>query len=162
MSANVSLIVTQLIVIPQTIIKCASQWQKTWNIPYHLTVEVPRVILCIKSKTIPTCISSKSSIRHPICQPLEYQSHTNIINALEDYMYNIHQRLVGATYKDGSIWPSTLGRWHSVQYMCMWSFHVWPFWPSNNNILEDNRFHTQKVIYLIITSNVIIVYHKYT
>jgi len=110
----------------------------------------------------PTCTSSKSSIRHPICQPLEYQSHTNIINAFEDFVYNVHQRLVGATCKDGSIWPSTLGRWHSVQYMCMWSFHVWPFWPSNNNILEDNNFHTQKIIYLIITSNVIIIYHKYT
>jgi hypothetical protein len=96
----------------------------------------------------PTCMSSKNSIRHPICQPLEYQTHTNMINALEDSMYNRHQRLVGATYKDGSIWPSTLWRWHSVQYMCMWYFHVWPFWAfwaSNNNILEDNSFHTQNI-----------------
>ncbi len=111
MGANVSPIITQLIVIPQIVIKCASQWQKTFKIPYHLTVEVPRVYFVHQGQNhFPTYISSKNSIRHPICQPLEYQSHTNIINALEDFMYNIHQRLVGATYKDGSISPSTLGR----------------------------------------------------
>ncbi len=45
-------IITQLIVIPQTVAKCASQWRKTLNIPYHLTLKIPKVILCIKDKTI--------------------------------------------------------------------------------------------------------------
>jgi len=74
--------------------------------------------------------------------------------ALEACPHNIHHRPAITIVKDGSIWPSTLGRWHGAQ-LCTWSFHVWPSWPSNNNIPEGKTFRTCRITRDAFTSKVV-------
>jgi hypothetical protein len=101
-----------------------------------------------------------------ICQPvhgpraMSNMPQTNIMATLMDCPHNIHHKPISIMAKDGSIWPSTLGRWHGTQ-LCTWSFHVWPSHPSNNNTLKGWTFWTRKFTWPIITSNVVrVVYYK--
>ncbi len=110
-------------------------------------------------KAKPLDTSSIGGMKHPICQPQEHLSQINIMAVLKTFSHNIHLRLAGTIAKDGSIWPSTLERWHDAQLLT-WSFHVRPYRPSNN-IPKGKTFHTRKITRPVVTSKVVhVVYCK--
>jgi len=103
---------------------------------------------------------SKGGVKHAMCLPLKHQSQTNIAAGLMDCPHIIHHKPTGIMAKDGSIWPSTLKRWHSTQ-LGTWSFHVWPSHPSNNNTSKGRTFQIHKITQRVVTSNVVgVVYYK--
>ncbi len=114
------------------------------------------------AKTFLINISSHDNMKHPICQPLEHWLQINIIATPVNCSHNIQKDHIRPTTKDGSFWPSTVGKWYDAQ-LCKWSFHVWQSWTSNNGTLENNTLHTFKMTHPIVTSNIIdVVYFKWT
>jgi hypothetical protein len=103
---------------------------------------------------LPTPTSSIGGMRHPICQLQKHLSQINIASTLETCSHNMHHKLVRTATKDGSIWPSTMKRWHGTQ-LHTWSFHVLPSRPSNNNTIEGKTFYTYKITHPTITSKVV-------
>jgi hypothetical protein len=61
-------------------------------------------------------------LKNPICQTRKHLSKINMV-VPKVHPHNIHRRVARTMAKDGSIWPSTLGRWHGAQ-LCTWFFHV--------------------------------------
>jgi hypothetical protein len=109
------------------------------------------------------CVSnifSTSGIRQ--CHLLEHWSQINTVVTPKDCPHNIQYRLARTTTKDGSIWPSKVRRWYSVQFH-MWFFHVQPIWLFNYNIIWHSTFCTCKITHPTFTSNIDnVVYYKYT
>jgi hypothetical protein len=73
---------------------------------------------------------------------------------LVDCPHNIQWNPIGKTIENGSIWPSTWEKWHDAQ-LCMWSLHIYPFQPFNNNTLKGKIFCICKITRCVVTFNVV-------
>jgi hypothetical protein len=62
------------------------------------------------AKTFFINISSPDNMKHPICQPLEHSLQIDIIATLVNCSHNIQKIHARATTKDGSFWPSRVGK----------------------------------------------------
>jgi len=102
----------------------------------------------------PIRTTSIGGIMHAIYQPLEHLSHTNIWVAPPLDPHNIYFKLAHITAKLGSIVPSTFGRWHGAQ-LHTWSFQTTPSWSSNMRTLEASTSRTRKIVWPVVTSNVV-------
>ncbi len=100
---------------------------------------------------------TNGTVGQPICHLVEQWSQTNMVDARHDSPHNMHCKRFKIVSNNVFTLPCTCDRWYNEQFYT-WSFHIWPFQPSNYTTPKGKTFFTCKMAQLAFCFLVVILF----